>query len=229
MTKRQLQALQALERRLNYQFKNFDLLQEAMSHSSLEGAKNNERLEFLGDGVLNLVVAEYLIAHFPHVQEGKLSRMRAQLVCKEALAKVAAAYSISDALILGPSEARGGSQQRKSIMADAVEAIIGAVFQESGYEVAKEAILRWFGSLLADLSLDLAAKDPKTRLQEYCQRHKYALPSYCLIEEQQKDGDTYFSVKAEVEELNLESFGDGSSRKKAEQKAAQSLLDQICD
>ena len=106
MTKRQRQALQALERRLNYQFKNFDLLQEAMSHSSLEGAKNNERLEFLGDGVLNLVVAEYLIAHFPHVQEGKLSRMRAQLVCKEALAKVAAAYSISDALILGPSEAR---------------------------------------------------------------------------------------------------------------------------
>ena len=229
MSKRQRQELIELQRRLGFEFRDQDILQEAMSHSSLENKRNNERLEFLGDGVLNLVIAEHVISLFPKAREGQLSRIRAQLVCKDALAKVGTSLHLADALILGPSEARGGSQQRKSIIADAVEAIIGAVFQSAGYLEARVCILRWFSSLLNDISLDLAVKDPKTQLQEYCQQRKFPLPTYELVDEKQASGDTYFSVRVCVEKLNLSAAGDASSRKKAEQIAASLLMAKICE
>lgn len=224
MRRRQQQALKALSRRLKYEFKDEALLEEAMSHSSLEGAKNNERFEFLGDGVLNLVIAAHIIDLFPKASEGQLSRIRAQLVCKEALADVGLTLNLAEALILGPSEAKGGSQQRKSIIADAVEAIIGAVFKDAGYTQVRDCILRWFEPLLDDLSLEFAVKDAKTQLQEYCQKYKFSLPSYVLLEELQAAGSTHFVVKVLLEAHNLTAQGEGSSRKKAEQLAAAKIL-----
>lgn len=225
----QKQNLVALESRLAYQFKDRALLVEAMSHASLDGQCNNERLEFLGDSVLNLAMAEHLVEAFPQLQEGQLSRIRAQLVCKSALAEVGAGLRLGDAIILGPSEAKGGSAQRHSILADAVEALIGAVFIEGGYLVAKEAIFRWFSPLVERVSLNSARKDPKTRLQEYCQQYRYKLPLYTLISEQQRQGESYFEVTVEVAELKLSGYGEGLSRKKAEQMAASQLLDLICE
>lgn len=229
MSRRQEQLLRSLEKRLGYEFQQFSLLKEAMSHSSLEGRANNERLEFLGDGVLNLVIAAYLIESFPKASEGQLSRIRAQLVCKSALAKVAVSYDVAPALILGPSEAKGGSQQRSSILADAVEAIIGAVYQDAGYQVAQTCILTWFASLLTHVSLELAAKDAKTRLQEYCQKYRYDLPDYVLLEERQQGGETCFTVDVTVKQLQLQCQGSGTSRKRAEQTAAQDILNRIAN
>lgn len=223
------QALIALSRRLEYRFSNESLLQEAMSHSSLEGSCNNERLEFLGDGVLNLVIAAHISELFPKASEGELSRIRAQLVCKDALAQVGLSLRFGEALLLGPSEARGGSQQRKSIIADAVEAIIGAVFKDADYNQAQSCILRWFQPLLDDLSLDLAVKDAKTQLQEYCQKYKLPLPCYTAVTEHQSAGETYFVVGVGLESQGLHAQGEGTSRKKAEQLAAACILQQLAD
>lgn len=220
-------AIQALCQRLGYHFKDQSLIREAMSHASVEGTTNNERLEFLGDGVLNLVIAAHILELFPRASEGQLSRIRAQLVCKDALAEVGQSLRLQDSIILGPSEARGGSSQRRSIVADAVEATIGAVFLDSDYQETQRLILLWFTPLLADLSLDLAAKDAKTKLQEFCQRYKHALPVYELLQEHQSNGETAFHVEVIVDALSLRAEGQGSSRKKAEQIAAQTILSKI--
>jgi len=163
MTNKHKQAFFKLQQRLQYKFDNEKLLVEAMSHSSNERRVNNELLEFLGDGVLNLVIAEYIMDVFPKAGEGQLSRIRAQLVCKSALAKVGQLLMVSDAIILGPSEARGGSQQRASIIADGVEAIIGAVFKDSDFNTAKACILRWFEPLLLTISSE-GSQNPIARI-----------------------------------------------------------------
>lgn len=210
---------------LDYQFSNEELIRHALTHRSVSGGMNNERLEFLGDSILNFVIAAELFVRYPDVPEGDLSRLRASLVNKDMLARLATQIDLGEWLLLGSGEAKSGGFRRKSILADALEAIFGAVLIDGGIDAAKAVILNLYGPVLNNV-IDLESlKDPKTRLQEFLQARKQALPVYQLVETSGKPHLQQFTVKCIVELLEEEILGTGSSRRKAEQQAAERALD----
>jgi ribonuclease-3 len=207
---------------LGYQFQAPELLDQALTHRSLSvnNGKNNERLEFLGDAVLDLAIAAALYRDKEHVDEGQLSRRRAALVRRESLAEIAGEIGLGDLVRLGSGEARSGGHQRASILADAFEAVLGAIYLDAGYLAAEEVIARLFGDRLADLPAMDDLKDAKTTLQELLQAQGRELPEYQVIEESGPPHDRRFVVQCIVNELALDVTGIGSSRRRAEQEAA---------
>lgn len=212
-----------LSQRIGYTFKDESLLQLALTHRS-KGGKNNERVEFLGDSIVNFVVAEALFHKFPDEKEGKLSRLRAGLVRGTTLAELGRDFDLGEFLLLGSGELKSGGFNRESILADAVEAIIGAVFLDSNFEVVKERVLNWYGPRISELKVDDILKDSKTRLQEYMQKTQNRLPKYDVIEVFGQAHDQKFKVACQIENLPEVTVGIGSSRRLAEQSAAKKAL-----
>jgi ribonuclease-3 len=200
------------------------LYEAALTHRSASG-RNNERLEFLGDAVLNLLAAEMLYRRFPSSSEGDLSRLRANLVSEGPLAQVAQSLGVGDELRLGSGELKTGGFRRESILADALEALIGAVYLDRGLEEARALVERLAAPLVEALPAPGDLKDPKTRLQERLQGRGLALPAYTVERVQGEPHAQHFTVRCEVPELGLAETGEGSSRRRAEQDAAQRLLD----
>jgi ribonuclease-3 len=218
--------LPVLERRIGHRFNDPTLLAQALTHRSY-GSPHNERLEFLGDGVVGCVMAEELYGRFPGLDEGELSRLRASLVREAALADVARSIGLSDFLRLGEGEAASGGAARPSILADALEAAYGAVFLDGGYEAVRTAIRHTFGKALEQIDPRQPAKDAKTSLQELLQGRRQALPRYRVIATNGAAHKQVFEVECVAEDLGLRATGSGSSRRLAEQQAAANLLKQI--
>ncbi len=208
-----------LSKKLGYQFEDQQLLKMALSHRST-GSNNNERLEFLGDAILSLVIAEALYRRFPKADEGILSRLRANLVKGETLATLARKIDLGDYLLLGAGEMKSGGFRRDSILAGTMEALIGAVFLDGGEEKSHRLIFNIYHDELENISPEKVIKDPKTRLQEYLQSRKSTLPSYTIESIEGSDHDQVFIVKCNIEGLDEHVLGKGSSRRKAEQNAA---------
>jgi len=198
----------------------------ALTHRSI-GAKNNERLEFLGDSILGFVIAEALFNKFPKASEGELSRLRANLVNQDSLAALARKHNFGDYLILGSGELKSGGFRRASILSDALEAIMGAIIKDQGIDAAKAWIIELFTERLAGLNLDNWQKDPKTRLQEYMQSKQYDVPVYTLISESGLPHEKTFKVDCSIELWDKKIIGTGISRKKAEQQSAEFMLEKI--
>lgn len=215
-----------LEERLGHRFARAELLGQALTHRSF-GTPNNERLEFLGDGVLGCVVAEALVARFPELSEGELSRLRANLVREEALAAAAGELGLAQHLRLGQGESASGGAQRPSILADALEALYGAVFLDAGYDAARRSVLGTLGAALEGAGEGGAAKDAKTRLQEALQARRQGLPRYEVIATLGAAHQQTFEVECLAEQLGLRARGKGGSRRAAEQEAAAALLRQL--
>ena len=220
--------LSRLEEALNYQFQNFDLLKEAVTHRSV-GAKNNERLEFLGDSILNFVIAAELYTRYPTSSEGDLSRLRASLVNKEGLFLVSQDLNLGSYLILGSGELKSGGYRRNSILADTVEAVFGAVYMDSDLERCRILILQLYHLQLENVPDADSLKDPKTRLQELLQSRKLGLPEYNVIEIVGKAHNQQFTVNCKINKLELTTQGSASNRRKAEQQAANSIIPLVTD
>lgn len=212
-----------LQRAIGHDFKNGELLSLALSHRSV-GRNNNERLEFLGDSIVNHIIAEALYRQFPDAREGDLSRMRASLVKGDTLAEIARELALGDYLALGPGEKKSGGHRRGSILADALEAVAGAILLDSDVETCRGALLPWFEARLARLNDATAAKDPKTRLQEFLQGRRRPLPQYELLNVSGDDHQQIFQVACKVQKPSQVVEGTGSSRRKAEQAAAEAAL-----
>lgn len=212
-----------LEQSLGYRFKDPRLLELALTHRSFS-ANNNERLEFLGDSVLNCVVADALFRRFPDLPEGDLSRVRAVLVRQQTLFERAQALGIGDQLMLGDGELRSGGRQRPSILADGLEAIIGAVYTDGGFETAHRVVLGIFDATLRDADPVAIGKDPKTLLQEYLQGRHLPLPNYAVIATVGEPHRQRFQVECSIPQLAIKVLGEGLSRRAAEQNAAASAL-----
>ncbi len=219
-------SLDGLCRSLGYSFKNPDLLQAALTHRSA-GSQNNERLEFLGDAVLGHVIAEWLFTLFPDASEGQLSRLRATLVKRETLADIARGLEVGDYLRLGSGELKSGGFRRDSILADALEALFGAIVLDSGFPSCRAIIQRLFSGRIDQLPAGDELKDPKTRLQEYLQSRKLELPDYEVIEVSGKSHRQQFVVECRVDSVQQCSKGRGSSRRRAEQTAAEAMLERL--
>ena len=212
---------------LDYRFKNSDLLEQALTHRSYSQNNNNERLEFLGDSVLSLVISENIYQRESGADEGELSRLRSSLVKEEALARVARDIGLGDFIYLGAGELKSGGFRRSSILSDALEAIIGAIYLDSGFAPAKNTILHLYQDYLLNLPDIDSLKDSKTQLQEYLQSKQLDLPDYVVIQTTGKSHDQIFTVSCNIESLKMHFNGTGSSRKKAEQNSAKKTLDQI--
>ena len=210
-----------------YQFRQIELLEQALTHRSYARAGNYERLEFLGDSVLNLVISKYIYKRFTDASEGELSRLRASLVKEAALARVAREIELGEHLLLGSGELKSGGYRRASILADAMEAIIGSIYLDADFARAESVVLGLYKNQLQNLDSGLDHKDAKTRLQEYLQARKSELPSYKVEKTSGKSHNQIFTVSCTVAEHDLKVQGSGSSRKKAEQLAAQAILDKL--
>ena len=215
-----------LERRIGHRFQDPALLAQALTHRSF-GSPHNERLEFLGDGVIGCVIAEELYARFPDLAEGELSRLRASLVRETALAEVARALGLSAFLRLGEGEVSSGGADRPSILADALEAAYGAVFLDGGYEAARASVRRTFGAAIGQLDPRQPAKDAKTQLQELLQGRRQKLPEYRVVGTAGAAHKQVFEVECVAAGLGRRASGSGSSRRRAEQQAAANLLKQL--
>ncbi len=215
-----------LQKALGHEFADATLLARALTHRSA-GKRNNERLEFLGDSVVNHVIAEAIFQRFPQAREGSMSRMRAALVRGDTLAKVAGELELGEYLQLGAGERKSGGHRRRSILADALEAVAGAILLDAGMERCRECILAWFDSRLATMTLDDAEKDPKTQLQEFLQGRRRPLPEYELLGVLGEDHKQQFHVACRLQKPVLVVEGAGSSRRKAEQAAARTALDRL--
>lgn len=215
----------ALEKRLGYRFGSAGLLDQALTHRSF-GTPDNERLEFLGDGVLGCAVAQELYERFPELPEGQLTRLRAHLVREETLAEAARELGLAGALRLGEGELAGGAEPKSSMLADALEAVFGAVFLDGGYAAARQAILRVLGARIEQLHA-APEKDPKTQLQETLQAGRRRLPEYRVVTVRGEAHRRSFEVECVVPDLGLRATGSGSTRRRAEQQAAQGVLDQL--
>jgi len=222
-----MRKLSRLQKALGYQFGNPELLQLALTHCSA-GGHNNERLEFLGDSILNHIVAEALYLRFPSAREGEMSRMRASLVKGDTLAEVARELNLGDYLVLGVGERKSGGHRRGSILADALEAIVGAILLDSDVARCRATVLPWMESRLQDLALATLDKDAKTLLQEFLQGRNYPLPEYELLGVKGDDHNTQqFQVACRLSKPQLVVEGNGASRRKAEQCAATSALERL--
>jgi ribonuclease III len=216
----------ALQERLGHRFRDARLLVQALTHRS-HSTTHNERLEFLGDGVLNCIVAAELYNRFANLREGELSRLRASLVREQRLHELAAGLALGDHLRLGEGELKSGGFRRPSILADALEALIGAVYLDGGFDAARGVVVRLYQPLLETLDAKGADKDPKTQLQEWLQSRKYALPQYSVIATRGAAHDQRFEVECAVPELNLRTVGTGTSRRLAEQEAARMAFERL--
>lgn len=212
-----------VHRTLGYRFRNEELLEAALTHRSA-GGKHYERLEFLGDSILNFIIAEALYERLPAAAEGDLSRYRASLVKGLTLAELAAALDLGEYLRLGPGELKSGGFRRKSILADALEALVGAMYLDGGFEATVERVHELYQSRLDNLPAPSELKDPKTRLQEWMQARGLPLPQYSVEAVSGESHDQIFTVVCEAETLQARSAGSGSSRQRAEQAAADDLL-----
>lgn len=217
---------QRLSRQLGHAFADPQLLDDALTHRSAQ-ARHNERLEFLGDAVLGFLIAEALWRRFPEATEGELSRLRAQLVNREALAQVAQDLQLGQYLRLGAGELRSGGHARESILADAVEAVLAALYLDGGLEVARRAVDTLLGQRLAGLSPQQQGKDAKTRLQEWLQARRLPLPTYEVVDTSGEDHAQTFVVRCAVDALGRETTAAGPSRRKAEQLAAERLFETL--
>ncbi len=220
--------LDALQQRLGYRFRQPELLTRALTHRSF-GADHNERLEFLGDAVLSIAVSSMLYQRFEGSDEGDLTRVRAHLVREDSLHRVALGVGLPDAIRLSEGEARGGGAQRASILADALEAVIGATYVDGGFEPALALVQRLFGETIATTSVERWSKDPKTELQEWLQARRLPVPSYRIVGTRGQAHAQTFEVECAVPVLGLAKTGEGRSRRAAEQSAAGRLLDALKD
>jgi ribonuclease-3 len=210
-----------------HRFADAALLRQAFTHRSA-GSPHNERLEFLGDALLNLVVAEQLYARWPKADEGAMTRARAGLVRESTLAAIARGLDLGPRLILGPGEMKSGGHRRDSILADAVEALIAAIYLDAGFDACRNAVLGLYEPLLAALPpLHQVGKDAKTRLQEWLQARQLPLPAYTLLAESGDEHDKTFHVSCTLAEPALAAEGEGGSRRAAEQRAAEAVLEKL--
>ena len=215
-----------IAKHFGYQFTDTKLLKLALTHRS--AAKlHNERLEFLGDAILGMVAADWLYANFPKEPEGKLTRMRSSLVKGDTLASIAQDTQLGDLIALGPGEMKSGGHRRASILADVVEAILGAIYLEAGLEQSRKVILKLLDSRLAALDPNAHIKDFKTRLQEYLQSRKLPLPLYEVVNIAGKDHAQIFTVRCTIEPLSICIEATGPSRRRAEQQAAEIAIEKI--
>jgi ribonuclease-3 len=213
-----------LQERLGYTFQKPDLLMQALTHRS-HSKKNNERLEFLGDSVLNCTVAEMLYERYGDLDEGDLSRVRANLVKQQALYEIAQALQLSDCLRLGEGELKSGGFKRPSILADSFEAIVGAIFLDSGFDASKKVLRKWYSQILEHVDPRTLGKDDKTLLQEYLQGHQLPLPIYTVVATTGVAHNQQFEVECSIPSLKVTLNGKGASRRAAEQAAAKLSLD----
>ncbi|AWI51986.1 ribonuclease III [Actinobacillus porcitonsillarum] len=218
--------LERLQKKLGYQFETLDYLTQALTHRSA-ASKNNERLEFLGDSILNFTIGKALYDKFPKANEGELSRMRAALVREQTLAVIARQFELGEYLKLGAGELKSGGFRRESILSDCVEAIIAAIYLDKGMEPAMERIYAWYETFLAEITPGEAQKDPKTRLQEFLQGRKLPLPEYEVIDIKGEAHNQTFKVTCKVQGIDEIFTGQGTSRRKAEQNVAEKVLTQI--
>jgi len=212
-----------LDKALNYRFRDATLFVQALTHRSASGS-NNERLEFLGDAVLDFVISDIVFRIRPEASEGDLSKLRSSLVKDTSLAELASDLGLGEFLILGSGERKTGGHRRESILADALEAIFGAVYLDSGFDASKEIIEHIFSKRLEDLPDAEDLRDPKTRLQEWLQARKLALPDYELANVSGKAHQQKFAVTCTVIELSQTTHGESTTRRKAEQQAAENML-----
>lgn len=211
---------------LGHAFQHEALLKQAVTHRSYS-AQHNERLEFLGDSVLNCAIARALYDTFPNLPEGTLSRMRANLVKQDTLAEIAQRLKLGDYLLLGEGELKSGGFRRPSILADALESIIGAVFLDAGFEAARAMVLRLFDGIIASIDPNASGKDAKTQLQEWLQAKRHPLPDYQLTATRGEAHDQIFVVTCHIPALDIAIKGQGRSRRAAEQEAALAVLKQV--
>ena len=216
----------ALERALGHRFANPRLLEQALTHRS-HSTPHNERLEFLGDSILNFVVAADLFARFASLEEGRLTRMRASLVREESLHRAALEIGLGEHLRLGKGALKSGDFRRASVLADALEAVFGAVFLDAGFDSARDMIVRVLTPALAVLDPKAVSKDPKTRLQEWLQGHKFALPQYAVVATHGAGHNQLFEVECVIGELDIRTVGTGASRRTAEQEAARQAFARV--
>ena len=210
--------------RIGYQFKDLRLLEVALTHRSF-GQENNERFEFLGDSMVNFVVAHELFKKFEKAREGKLSRLRASLVRREALAELAVEFELGEVLRLGQGEIKSGGAKRASILADAVEALIAAIYIDSDISTCYELVVSWYKERLEAVSLGDNHKDPKSLLQELLQGKQLPLPEYHLLEVKGEEHDQVFVIECKVALLRSGVQAEGKSRRRAEQQAAEKMLE----
>ena len=218
--------LTSLQDQLGYNFKDTTLLRTALTHRSA-ASSNNERMEFLGDAVLGYIISSELYQRFPTAPEGVLSRLRASLVKGETLADIATQLEFGEYLILGSGELKSGGFRRRSILADAFEAVIGAIYLDSDIETVRDHLLPFFRPRLDQCDPDTISKDPKTRLQEYLQARGNALPEYTVLNISGEAHQQTFEIECRLSELDIISTGQGSNRRKAEQQAAQQALEML--
>lgn len=211
---------------LGYAFRQESLLRQALTHRSYS-SQHNERLEFLGDSVLNCTIAKALYDAFPNLPEGTLSRMRANLVKQDTLAEIAVRLKLGDYMLLGEGELKSGGFRRPSILADTLESIFGAVFLDAGFEAAQDVVLRLFEPIIAAIDPNASGKDAKTRLQEWLQARKHTLPDYQLTGTHGEAHDQVFVVACHIPALGITTQGQGRSRRAAEQEAALAVLKQV--
>lgn len=216
--------LQQLEKDLGHTFGNKTYIETALTHRSL-GQSNNERLEYLGDALLGFIVAEAIYTSYPGASEGELTRLRANLVKGETLARLARKIELGNYLRLGASELKSGGWRRNSILANTLEALFGAVYLDAGLEVCRNTILHLYDDILKNSSPDTLVKDPKTRLQEYLQSRQLNLPDYQVINERGEAHNKTFTVECSIGELAVSVKADGRSKRNAEQASAQMVLD----
>ncbi len=209
-----------------YRFKNSKLLRQALTHKSYS-SEHNERLEFLGDSVLNFSITAILYRRFQDLDEGRLSQLRAQLVCGESLAEVAHELQLDDVLLLGLGEAKSGGRRRKSILADSLEAVLGAIYLDSDVTTVSAVIEQWFASRIAGIDPSQSSKDAKTQLQEWLQARQLPLPEYSLVTTTGKAHQKQFTVQCKIEPLPQPVTGKGRSRRSAEQLAASQALERL--
>lgn len=212
--------------RIGHRFADPQLLAQALTHRSA-GAPHNERLEFLGDSIVNQMIAEALYRRWPKADEGALTRARAELVREASLAGIGRQLELGERLTLGPGEMKSGGHRRDSILADAVEAVVAAIYLDAGFEACRAVILPWFETALAALPVGKAEKDAKTRLQEWLQARQRTLPAYELISETGDDHAKLFRVRCVLAEPALVTEGEGTSRRLAEQQAAAAAIEQL--
>jgi ribonuclease-3 len=215
-----------LTKLLGYEYQDLGLLQHALSHRSV-GAYNNERLEFLGDSLVNFMIADVLFHQFAKLPEGDMSRIRAHLVKGDTLALIGREYNLSDYLVLGPGELKSGGYRRDSIIADAVEAIIASVYEDGGLDACRQLVMRFYDERLKKLDPKKVGKDPKTRLQELLQSRNEQLPEYSIISVNGAAHAQEFTVSCYVDKLQSKFEAVASSRRKAEQKAAEIALEAL--
>ena len=218
---------QRLYRALSYVFKDENLLKLALTHRSVSGNHNNERLEFLGDSILGMIVAGYLYQQFPKEKEGRLTRLRANLVKQDSLAQIARHLKLGDYLHLGAGELKSGGFRRESILADTLEAILGAIYLDSSsINVCRDCVLLWYGQRLQEVAQEAVLKDPKSRLQEYLQGRHLSLPVYTVSAILGEDHNQTFQVQCVIDTI-APVQAIGNSRRHAEQAAATQVLKQL--